>query len=453
MKKSKSNFLKSVIALTLPMALQNLINVGVVSTDVIMLGKLNEISLSAASLASQIQFVLTLLLFGIGSGATVLTAQYWGKKDIKAIEKIIGIAVRLSFSLSFFFFVLAFFFPKYAMMLFTNDLDVINEGIRYLKIVSISYLLSSISVSYLILMRSVEKVVVSTCIYAVSLVANFIINYLLIFGTFGFPALGIQGAAIGTLIARFLELICSFYYNAKNKKENFVALKIKYILNQDLVLKRDFFKFSVPTILNELLWSSGMAASMAILGRLGTAVVAANSITGVVRQLAMVVCFGLANTAAIMVGKEIGRHNYKIAEKYSRKFLLFTFIFSLIGVILIYFISPFIIKNYAMSDEIREYLLFSLKILMYYILCQGLTAPLIVGIFRAGGDTKYALYLDAGCLWCGSIILSSIAAFYLKLPIKIVYFLIMSDEIIKLPLALLRFRSKKWINNVTRELK
>ncbi|MCI7223383.1 MATE family efflux transporter, partial [Fusobacterium sp.] len=153
MTKSNNSFFKTVIALTLPMALQNLINVGVVSTDIIMLGKLNEVVLSAASLASQIQFVLTLLMFGIGSGATVLTAQYWGKKDVKSIEKIMGIAVKLSFSLSFIFFILGFFFPNFAMKIFTNDNMVIKEGVTYLRIVSISYLLSSISVVYLVLMR------------------------------------------------------------------------------------------------------------------------------------------------------------------------------------------------------------------------------------------------------------------------------------------------------------
>lgn len=448
--KNYNSFLKTMFALTIPMAVQNLINVGVVSTDVIMLGKLNEISLSAASLASQIQFILTLLLFGVGSGATVLTAQYWGKKYLKSIEKIMGISIKLSFLLSFLFFILAFFFPRYAMKIFTNDRIVIEEGIKYLRIVSFSYLTSSISIVYLVMMRSVEKVLISTIIYAISLVVNFIINYLLIFGNFGFPKLGIQGAAIGTLIAKIIELLIVLYYNFK--KNDLVKLKLKYILNEDLFLKKDFFKFATPTILNEVLWSAGVAASVAILGRMGTAIVAANSITGVVRQLAMVVGFGLANTTAIMVGKEIGSHNYKTAEVYARNLLYTTFIFSLIGSILVFSISPFIMRNYAMTDEIREYLSFSLKILLYYIIFQGINVTLIVGVFRAGGDTKYALYLDAVSLWGWSIIISAIAAFYLKLPPKFVYFLIMSDEIVKLPFGLWRYRTKKWLNNVTREL-
>lgn len=447
---TNKSFTKTMFSLLIPIALQNLINVGVVSTDVIMLGKLNEISLSAVSLASQINFVLTLLYFGIASGTTVLTAQYWGKKDIKSIEKILGIGIRLAFILSFLFFISSFFFPKQSMKIFTNDLVVIEEGARYLKVLSFSYLISSITVVYLYVMRSVEKVIISTIIYALSLVVNFFVNYILIFGNFGFPELAAQGAAIGTLVARILEFIIVIFYNKKNK--NFVRIKMKYILVEDKFLKKDFLKYSIPTLLNEFLWSAGIATSVAILGRLGTSVVAANSISGVVRQLAMVLGFAIAATSAIMLGKELGSHNYKTAEIYGKKFMIYTLIFGLVGSFIIYLVSPFIIKNYAMTPEIRDYLNFSLKILIYYVFAQSFNTTLIVGIFRAGGDTKFSLYLDALSLWGWSIIVSALAAFYFKFHPKFVYFLIMSDEIIKLPLSLWRYNTKKWLKNLTREL-
>ena len=308
----KSSFRKTVFAFLLPMAIQNLINVAVSSTDVIMLGRYSEVALSASSLASQIQFILILLLFGIGSGATVLTAQYWGKKDIKSIEKVMAISIKVAFTLSLFFFIFAFFFSRNAMRLFTNDEATILEGIKYLKIVSFSYLTTSISIVYLVTMRSVERVVISTVTYATSFISNFIINYLLIFGNFGFPKLGIRGAAIGTLIARLIELGIVFYYNSKN--HHFVSIKWKYIKSLDPLLKKDFLKYSSPTMMNELLWASGTATGVAILGRLGNSIVAANSITSGVRQLAMVFAFGLANTAAIMVGKEIGKKDFHTAE-------------------------------------------------------------------------------------------------------------------------------------------
>ena len=446
----KTSFRKTVLAFLLPMAIQNLINVAISSTDVIMLGRYSEVTLSASSLASQVQFILILLLFGIGSGATVLTAQYWGKRDIKSIEKVMTISIKVAFTLSLFFFIFAFFFSRNAMRLFTNDEATILEGIKYLKIVSFSYLTTSISIVYLVTMRSVERVVISTVTYATSFISNFIINYLLIFGNFGFPKLGIRGAAIGTLIARLIELGIVFYYNSKN--HHFVSIKWKYIKSLDPLLKKDFLKYSSPTMMNELLWASGTATGVAILGRLGNSIVAANSITSVVRQLAMVFAFGLANTAAIMVGKEIGKKDFHTAEIYSKKLLLYSFLSSLLGVALLLIAKPFIIKKFSLNIEVENYLNFTLNILFYYIPLQSISAVLIVGVFRAGGDTKFALIADILPLWCGSVLISAFATFYLNLPTKIIYLLIMSDEIIKQPLIIWRYRSKKWINNVTREL-
>ena len=446
----KTSFRKTVFAFLLPMAIQNLINVAISSTDVIMLGRYSEVALSASSLASQIQFILILLFFGIGSGATVLTAQYWGKKDTKTIEKILAIGIKIAFGLSLFFFIFAFFFSRSAMRIFTNDETTILEGIKYLKIVSFSYLTTSISIVYLVTMRSVERVGVSTVAYATSFVTNFIINYLLIFGSFGFAKMGVKGAAIGTLVARLVELGIVFYYNSKN--HHFVSIKWKYIKSLDPILKKDFIKYSAPTMMNELLWAGGTAAGIAILGRLGNSIVAANSITSVVRQLVMVFAFGLANTAAIMVGKEIGKKDFHTAEIYAKKLLLYSFLSSLLGVALLLIIKPFIIKKFALNGEVEDYLNLTLNILFYYIPLQSISAVLIVGVFRAGGDTKFALVADVFPLWFGSVLISAFAAFYLNLPAKLVYILIMSDEIIKQPLIIWRYKSKKWINNVTREL-
>lgn len=446
----KPTFGRMVLTFLLPMAIQNLINVAISSTDVIMLGRYNEIALSASSLASQIQFILILLFFGIGSGATVLTAQYWGKKDIHSIEKILAIGIKIAFSLSLLFFIFAFFFSRSAMRLFSNNEVTILEGIKYLKIVSFSYLTTSISIVYLVTMRSVERVVISTVTYATSFISNFFINYLLIFGNLGFPRMGIEGAAIGTLTARLIELAIVFYYNSKN--HHFVSIKWKYIKSLDPILKKDFFKYSSPTMMNELLWAGGTATGIAILGRLGNSIVAANSITAVVRQLAMVFAFGLANTAAIMVGKEIGKKDFHMAEIYAKKLLLYSFLSSLLGVIFLLFAKPFIINKFGLNSEVADYLNFTLNILFYYIPLQSISVVLIVGIFRAGGDTKFALIADVIPLWCGSVLLSAFAAFYLALPTKLIYLLIMSDEVIKLPLIIWRYKSKKWINNVTREL-
>jgi len=377
--------------------------------------------------------------------------SFLDKKDIKSIEKVLAIGIKIAFFVSIGFFIFAFFFSRTAMRLFSNDEATILQGIRYLKIVSFSYLTTSISIVYLVTMRSVERVGVSTVAYATSFVSNLIINYLLIYGNFSFPEMGVEGAAIGTLVARIIELGIVFYYNSKN--HHFVSIKWKYIKSLDPVLKKDFFKYSVPTMMNELLWAGGTAAGIAILGRLGTSIVAANSITSVVRQLAMVFSFGLANTAAVMVGKEIGKKDFHTAEIYAKKLLFYSFLSSLVGVALLYIAKPFIISKFALNAEVKDFLNHTINILFYYIPLQSISAVLIVGVFRAGGDTKFALISDAIPLWCGSVLLSAIAAFYLGLSTKLVYILIMSDEIIKLPLIIWRYRSRKWINNITRELK
>lgn len=442
-------FIRMVLPLVIPMALQNLINVAVSSADVIMLGRLSEDSLSAASLAGQVAYVLTLVFFGFSSGATVLTAQYWGERNIHAIEKVMSICIRRAFYVSFLFFIMAFFFPKYIMFIFTDNLTIVNEGIKYLRIISFSYILGSVSIVYLSIMSSVERVKISPIIYTISLVVNIIINYFLIFGKFGFPKMGIVGAAIGTLIARITEMLIVLYYNNKNK--GFVQLKFKYFFNESKILKLDFYKFSIPVVLNELLWSSSMAAAAAIIGRLGTSFIAANSIANVIRQFATIISFGVATAAAIIIGKTIGEKKYSLADIYSKKFILFSIISGSFGSLLILFSIPLIVNIFALSSSVAAYLSFMLKVLIIYCIFQSLSVCIIVGIFRSGGDTRFALLVDACSAWTGSLILACIAAFYFHLNAKIIFLLIMSDEFIKMPFIIARYRSKKWLKNITRD--
>ena len=212
-------FYRQVFALVIPMALQNLINVGVTAADVLMLGRVSEKVLSGASLAGQVQFIMTLILFGTTSGATVLTAQYWGKKDTRTIEKILGMGMTIGISCAAVFTLLAEIIPGTLLRIYTNDPAVIAEGIKYLRIVGLSYILMAATQVYLYIMRSIERVVIATVVYSVSLVCNVIVNALLIFGLFGFPRLGIMGAALGTLTARIVELVIVIWYAKTKNRE------------------------------------------------------------------------------------------------------------------------------------------------------------------------------------------------------------------------------------------
>lgn len=443
-----SDFYKKVAALVIPMALQNLINVGVMATDVIMLGKVSETVLSGASLGGQVAFILNLILFGLASGASVLTAQYWGKGDKDSIEQIIAIGIDFSLVVGTIFAVITLVAPEQIMHIFTNDLEVIAEGKKYLQILAFSYPISATTMTFLNLLKSMERVVISTICYGTSLVFNFCINAILIFGLFGVPALGIVGAAIGTLSARLLELVIVAIYTYRIR--NFIRIRPRYMLRIDRVLLGDFLKFSSPVVMNELLWGLGYAANAAIMGRLGQSAVAANSVTQVTRQLSMVVVFGLSTAAAVMIGKAIGEKQMEVAKEYATQFIRLALVGGMVGGALILFIRPLVIRGMGFEGTTAMYANTFLTMMACYVLMQAMNCVFIIGIFRAGGDTKFGLYIDIVSMWCGSILLGVIAAFVLELDVVYVYAILLLDEAIKIPLTIYRYSKKKWLRNVTR---
>ena len=443
-------FYKQVLVLIIPMALQNLINVGVTAADVFMLGLVGETALSGASLAGQIQFVMTLVFMGVTSGATVLTAQYWGKGDCRTIEKILGMAFRIAFLVALFFAAAAFCIPDMLMRIYSSEPEVIQEGVKYLRIVGVSYLLMAFTQIYLNIMRSIEKVVIATVVYSVSLLVNIFINAVLIFGLFGMPKLGIVGAAIGTLAARVVEAAIVFWYaTVKNK---IVKIHIRDLFTTDKLLMGDFLMYSLPVVLNELMWGLGSSANTAVIGHLGSAAVAANSVAQVARQLATVVAFGICNATAIYLGKTSGEQRFEDAKVYGRKFIKLSLIAGCIGGGLILIAAPIANAVMALTPEAQSYLTFMFFVMSYFTVAQALNTTLVVGVFRSGGDTKFGLALDVGTMWGCSILLGALAAFVFHAPVQIVYMLLMSDEIIKLPITLKRFYGYKWIKDVTRDM-
>jgi putative MATE family efflux protein len=442
------SFYRNVFALVIPLAVQNLINVGVTTADVVMLGKVGETVLSASSLAGQVQFIMTLLLFGLTSGATVLTSQYWGKKDIRSIEKVMGITLRIGILVAAVFSCVAILIPEKLMRIYTSEPEVILEGVKYLRIIAIAYVLNAITMIYLNIMRSVERVIISTIVYSASLIINIILNAILIFGLIGFKPMGIEGAATATLIARVIELLIVVVYEWKVKHE--VHPHVMDILKMDKILLKDFLILSMPVLFNELVWGAGASANTAVMGHLGSAAVAANSVAQVTRQIATVVAFGVAASAAIILGKAIGEEKYEEAKRYSKRFVGLSVLFGLAGGILILILRPFIMESLSLSETAKNYLGMMMIVMSYFALFQAYNANLIVGVFRSGGDTKIGLIMDAGSMWGCSILLGAAAAFLFKFSVPVVYVLLMSDEIIKLPFTTQRYKSYKWLKNITR---
>lgn len=443
------NFYKQVCLLIIPMALQNLINVGVQAADVFMLGRVGEKVLSGASLAGQIQFIMTLILFGTTSGATVLTAQYWGKKDTRTIEKILGMGMLIGIGGALAFALAAELIPETLLRIYTNDPEVIAEGAKYLRIVALSYVIMAATQVYLYIMRSIERVVIATVVYGASLIVNIIVNAVLIFGLMGFPKMGIEGAAIGTLISRILGLMIVIWYAKFRNKV--VRFHLSDVWNIDKVLLKDFLFYATPVILNELVWGMGSSANTAVIGHLGSAAVAANSVVQVVRELSTVVVFGVSNATAIYLGKTIGERQYELAKAYGRRFAVLSVITGFIAAGIILVSAPAVSRFMTLSPEAKSYLMFMFFVMSYFALCQAINTTLVVGVFRSGGDTRFGLRLDATTMWCCSILLGAIAAFVFRASVPVVYVLLMSDEVIKVPITVKRFLGYKWIKNVTRE--
>ncbi len=441
-------FYKMAFSLVLPMALQNLINVGISSVDVLMLGKVSETVLSAASLAGQVQFIMMLLFFGLTSGAAVLTAQYWGKGDKESIVKIMGICMRFSILIALFFTAAVLLFPSQIMSIFTNRPQVIAEGAKYLRIVSLSYIFMSVTMIYLNVMRSVERVVVSTIVYLISMVSNVIIAAILIFGLFGMPQMGIKGAAIATLASRGLELLCVIIY--ANKFNDVLHFKLSSLFTRDKLLFRDFLYYSIPVIANELMWGAGVAMNAVVIGHLDESVISANAVAQIARQLATVISFGLSNATAIMVGKAIGENNLETAKDYAKRFIKLSILAGIGGAIVILIARPIAMSVLNLTPLTNDYLSMMMLVMSYFVIAQALNTTLVVGVFRAGGDTRFGLFLDVATMWGGSILVGALAAFIFKWSVPVIYIILMSDEIIKIPLTLYRYKSRKWLNNVTR---
>lgn len=438
------------MALVIPMALQNLINTGVSACDVFMLGKVGETALSASSLARQVQYIMSLFLFGLTSGATVLTAQYWGKGDKKTIERILAMGMCMAVAVTAIFTLVSLLMPETLIRIFTNESEVIREGVKYLRIVAFSYIAIGITDVYLYIMRSVERIKVATAVYLSSLIRNVILNAVFIFGMFGCPAMGIRGAALATLLARILELILVIGYAKIYNRE--ILFRMKYFFHMDSGLLKDFLVCAVPVILNEVLWGIANSASTAILGHMGSAAVAANSVAQVTKEMSMVVSFGISNAAAIYLGKTIGEKKYQHARAYAERFVKLSILLGIGSAVIILLSSQMIIMVMAMTPLTKDYLRFMMCVMAYYAVAQTLDETVIVGIFRSGGDTRFGLIIDLTAMWGCSVLLGAAAAFVFHCSVPVVYALLMSDELVKIPIIWGRYKNCSWIRNITREI-
>ena len=445
----KDRFYSQMIKLVVPIVIQNLLSAAVSSADVVMLNYVGQSSISAVSLAANYASVLFMVYYGLGTGATLLCAQYWGKKDLQAIRVVEGIALRFSLLITLVFSGFALFAPEWMMKLFTADTELIRIGAGYLRVMSVTYLCWGFIEIYLSVLRSVGKVTIAMVLNVLAFSLNIFLNAVFIFGLFGAPRLGAAGVAIATAVSRAVELIGCIIVSLLFSRD--LKLNPAYMFISNKPLLKDFVQLSLPALANDLSWSVAFSMYSVILGHLGSDAVAANSLVVVARNFGTVLCFGTASAGGILLGNVMGEGDMGRAKEYASKLLKLTVITGAIGGVLILIATPFILHFASLSETAMHYLKYMLLINTYYVMGAAVNTTLIAGVFRAGGDTRFGLICDSIDMWCYAVPLGFIAAFAFKLPVLVVYFLLCTDEFVKWPWVIKRYRSGKWLQNITRD--
>lgn len=445
----EKRFYKIFFAMTLPIALQNLITFGVNLADNIMLGAYSEVAMSGVSMANQIQFLFQQITMGIGAGAAVIAAQYWGKKQTQPIRRIFAVALWFGIILSLIMFSIVFFAPDSVLGLLTNESAVISEGARYIKIMAFSYPLFMVANLYFAILRSVETVKIGFWVSLSTLFINVFLNYALIYGKFGFPELGVRGAAYATLIARIAEFVLAFLYvrfidkKLKIRGRHYFALQAGYI--------RDYFKTGLPLMLSGTSWGLAMSVQSAIIGRLGAVTIAANAIATTLFQVMSVVIYAGANASSVIIGKTVGSGNIQRVKESAKTMQVLYLIMGTVSSLLLFLVKNSIISIYNASPETQELANKFLLVLCVTIIGTAYQMSALTGIVTGGGDTKFVFINDLIFMWGMVLPLSLLSAFVFKWPVLVTFICLKSDQITKCIVAAVKVNRFKWIKILTRE--
>ena len=443
------NFYRSFAVLCLTLMLEQAVILSVNLADNIMLGRYSESALSGVAAVNQIQFVLQQIVFGVSSGMIVLGSQYWGQKRTGEIRMLSSIAMRAALGVAIALFIAVSLFPEQTLRLFTRDAAIVAEGVAYLKIIRFTYLFFAASSILLGTMRVVESVQIALRVSLLSLVLNCSINYVLIYGRFGAPEMGVRGAAIGTLTARIVELfVFAWYVFVRDRR---VSMQPSDFLSADREMACDFFRVASPVILTQTLWGLANALQTVILGHMSDVAIAAQSISSNVFLLLKVASVGASSASAILIGKAIGEgKDLSVLKEYTRTLqALFVAIGLVLGAALMIIRVP-LLRVYNISDETRALANAYMIIQSVVLVTMSYQMPTNGGIIRGGGDTRFVMILDLISIWGIVLPFSCLAAFVWRLSPIIVIILLNSDQVFKCVPAFIRVNSYKWIKRLTR---
>jgi len=441
-------FIKKFSAIALPVALMNLINFGVKAVDTLMLGLVGEVQLSGAAVANQLSFMFMIFTGGVASGCGVLASQYWGAGDKDRVREIFAFMYKAMVAMNLLFASVAFFFPAFILGIITTDLEVIAQGAIYMRIMSLGYLVWGFTSASTMALRSVGVVKISVVVFSVSLVISATLNYLLIFGSFGFPQLGIAGAATATVTARFVEFtIISVYILFIEKNLKF---RLRNLLGRTRGVGKGFMRHGFPVLMNEIFWASGFFIVHVVIGRIGREFVAANAIGGLFFQFAGMILFSCASAASVIVGNTIGEGNYDRARSIAKGMIALNFVTGLLCFAIIQIIRVPFVNFYELSDTARAYAMQLTNIISVLVIFMAVADGTLMGPLRGGGDAKFVMIADIVFMWLISIPLGAVTGLLLGWPIWIVFIILRSDSFFKTILVLWRVPSGKWLKDVTK---
>ncbi len=448
-KKFKHELYSNLGTIVTPIAIQYLMSSLVTASDAFMLGFLDQDSLSASSLAGQVAFVFSLFYGAFVFGLNVLAAQYWGKGDEKKTSAVLAITMRYSLIVGLVFTLAALVIPETIMLVFTKDPALIRLGGKYLRTVAVSYLLTSYTQTYFAMMKVCDRATLSSMIGSIAVVVNIILNAIFIFGLGPAPKMGIEGAALATLLARVLETVLVIIAVCRKQC---MPLDLKVMLHtDDKELVRDYWEYTVPLLINQIGWGGGVTMYSVIMGHLGTDATAANSIASIVRTMIASLCWGIASGVGIIIGGMLGRNEYDKAKVAGGSFVRFSIWIGIGSGIVILALTPLVLHFIVLKPQAQYYLKYMMLMASYYIIGNSLNSVIISGIFPSGGDTKFGMICDAVTLWAVVVPLGMLAAFVFKLPVLVVAFILTLDEFVKIPAVYIHYKKYLWIKNITKE--
>ncbi len=448
MKKYLGNaeFYKRVSIIALPIAFQNLIQIGVNMMDTIMLGTLGETALSASALANQFITIYHICSMGIGMGASVLVSRFWGMQELNSLKKSVTIMLRLCLGFALVFAVLTAFFPGQIMRMYTPEEDVIREGVRYFLYSIPTYFLLGLSLDCTLVLRSIGSAVVPLVCSILGFMSNLFFNWVFIFGKLGAPRMEVAGAALGTLISRIIEfaMIGGYFFFIEKK----LGYRIKDLFMKCGDLVREYLVISIPVVISDALMALGNSAVAMIMGRIGTNFVSANSITTVTQQLTTVLTQGVAQAGCIVTGHTLGKGEVAKAQDEGYTFAVFGLIMGAIAGAIVFLVSGPVVGMYNITDDTKDIAMQLMRAISIILVFQSTNSILAKGVLRGGGDTKFLMLADVLFLWIASVPLGILAGIVLKLPAFWVYFFIKIDQIIKCVWCFQRLHSGKWIKRI-----